>query len=301
MYSLTSLTLFTAPKPFTDPHIATIQRNAIRSWLNLGAEVQVLLVGAEPGMEEAAAALGVQHLPDVRRNRWGTPLVSSIFDLARKNSEAPLLAYLNADIIVVPEFVKAVHQVSSQRKEFLIIGRRWDLEVRRELDFSDGWPDRLRAEVLARGRMHAPAGSDYFVFPRHLYTDMPDFAIGRAGWDNWAIFKARQSGWDVIDATPSLLVIHQDHDYSHLPGGRAHYDLEESQLNAAMAGGSASMYTVLDTNKVLLADKIRSPAPSLPRLLRRAELLLMDGERQGLRYFLFRRVKRLRRRITGTL
>ena len=31
------LTLFTAPKPFTNPHIALIQRNAIRSWMALGA------------------------------------------------------------------------------------------------------------------------------------------------------------------------------------------------------------------------------------------------------------------------
>jgi hypothetical protein len=295
------LTIFTAPKPFTDPHIATIQRNAIRSWVNLGEEVQVLLIGAEEGVPEAAAGLGVKHLPGVRCNQWGTPLVSSIFDLARQNSDARLLAYLNADIMIMPDFVEAVHQVASQTKEFLIVGRRWDLEVCRELDFANGWPQHLRAEVEARGRLHAPAGSDYFVFPRQLYTDMPDFAIGRAGWDNWAIFKARQSGWDVIDATPSLVVIHQDHDYSHLPEGRPHYDLEESRLNTALAGGSAQMYTVLDTNKVLLDGKIRSPAPSLARLLRRAEVLLMNGERQGLRYFLFRRVKRLRRRITGTL
>ena len=32
---------------------------------------------------------------------------------------------------------------------------------------------------------------------------MPDFAIGRAGWDNWMIYHARQQGWPVIDGTPS--------------------------------------------------------------------------------------------------
>ncbi len=31
-----ALTLFTAPKPFTNPHIALIQRNAFRSWQALG-------------------------------------------------------------------------------------------------------------------------------------------------------------------------------------------------------------------------------------------------------------------------
>ena len=43
------ITLFTAPKPFTNPHIALIQRNALRSWQALGTEVEVLLIGQEEG------------------------------------------------------------------------------------------------------------------------------------------------------------------------------------------------------------------------------------------------------------
>ncbi|MEJ2353195.1 MAG: glycosyltransferase family A protein [Anaerolineales bacterium] len=272
------LTIFTAPKPFTNPHIAIIQRNAIQSWIRLGSDVEVFLVGEESGAAEVAAEFGVRYLPDVRRNQWGTPLVSSIFDLARQASQAPVLAYLNADIMVMPDFLKAARQVASQADKFLVIGRRWDLDVRQELDFSRDWVRRIRDEVKARGRLHGLAGSDYFIFPRPLLADMPDFAVGRAGWDNWVIYKAWSSGWIVIDATSSVMAIHQDHDYSHLP----------------------EMYTVLDTNKVLINGQIRNPGISLPRLLRRAEVMLMDGKRQGLRWFLLRRVRRLRRRVTGT-
>ena len=70
------LTIFTAPKPFTNPHIATIQRNAIRSWLAL-PEVEVVLIGEEAGMAEVAVELGVRHIPDVKRNASGTPLMRS--------------------------------------------------------------------------------------------------------------------------------------------------------------------------------------------------------------------------------
>lgn len=298
---MTFLTVFTAPKPFTNPHIATIQRNAIQSWTHLGSDVEVFMVGKESGAAEVAAELGARYLPDVSRNQWDTPLVSSIFDLARQASQAPVLAYLNADIMVMPDFLEAARQVASQTEKFLIVGRRWDLDVRQELDFSPDWATCLRDEVKARGQLHGLAGSDYFIFPRPLLVDMPDFAVGRAGWDNWVIYKACHSGWMVIDATSSLMVIHQDHDYSHLPGGKAHYDLEESQLNAALGGGRSKMYTVLDTNKVLINGQIRNPSISLARLLRRAEVMLMDGKRQGLRWFLLRRVRRLRRRVTGTL
>ena len=43
------LTLFTTPKPFKDPHIITIQRNALRSWQALGDEVEVLVIGNDEG------------------------------------------------------------------------------------------------------------------------------------------------------------------------------------------------------------------------------------------------------------
>ena len=37
------LTIFSAPKKFTDPHIDIIQRNAIQSWQHLGPDVEVIL------------------------------------------------------------------------------------------------------------------------------------------------------------------------------------------------------------------------------------------------------------------
>jgi len=114
------LTIFTAPKPFTDPHIRLIQRNAILSWQHLGEAVQVLLVGDEPGMAEFACEMGIQQLAKVSRNDKGTPLVSSIFDLARQYSSAPLLAYVNADIVLIPEFVRCARQVHKQVQDFLV-------------------------------------------------------------------------------------------------------------------------------------------------------------------------------------
>ena len=297
------ITIFTAPKAFKDAHVATIQRNAIQSWSHLDPEVEVLLVGDEPGMAEVAAEYGLCRLPGVACSQGGTPLVSSIFTLARQASQAPLLAYLNADILLLPDFVEAARQVSRLAKSFLIVGQRWDLDVRSLLDFSPGWDGRLRSDVESRGKLHMPAGSDYFLFPRDLFTELPDFTIGRAGWDNWMIFHARQRGWPVIDATPSIMVIHQDHDYSHLPGGRPHYEHPESKVNQALAGGSANLYMVLDSDKQLVDGQVRRPRLTLLRLLRLAEVGLTPpgSQRRGLRWKLARPFRRLRRRITGSL
>jgi hypothetical protein len=299
---MATLTIFTAPKPFTNPHIATIQRNAIRCWTQLDPQVEVLLVGDEPGMAQVAAELGVRQLPQVARNPQGTPLVNSIFALARAFSTASVLAYLNADILVFPDFVATASQVAALSQKFLLVGQRWDLDVTQDLDFGAGWDQRLRHDLQARGRLHAPAGSDFFVFPCDLFLEMPDFAIGRAGWDNWMIYRARQQGWPVIDATPSLKIIHQSHDYSHLPGGKPHYDLEESEHNLALAGGQMHMYNVLDTDRQLRDGRILAPRPSLLRFLRLAEMKLApaDGSRRGPRWALARRFRRWRRALTGS-
>src|SRR5512147_2479885 len=99
------ITLFSAPKPFTDPHIAMIQRNAIQSWTLL-PDVEVILLGEETGLAEVAKELGVKHIPNVARNESGAPLISSMFQLARENSSSDLLCIINADMLLMEDFVK---------------------------------------------------------------------------------------------------------------------------------------------------------------------------------------------------
>ena len=266
------ITIFTAPKAFTNPHIALIQCNAIQSWLHLGEQVQVLLVGEEDGLAETAKELGVQQLPGVKRNDQGTPLVSSMFDLARQYSDSPYLACINADVMLLPDFIEVTRQAATQAKEFLVVGQRWDLDVRRELDFTPGWDERLRHELQERGRLHPPSGSDYFVFPRLCFLDMPHFAIGRAGWDNWMFFHARQKGWPVINATQVLPVIHQDHDYSHLPDGQPHYRLPETSQNIRLAGGRRTIFTLLDSDYALSEGNLQKIPLKGKKLLREIEI-----------------------------
>src|ERR1043166_2524075 len=103
------ITLFSAPKPFINPHIAMIQRNAIKSWTLL-PEVEVILLGGETGLAEAATELGVKHIANVARNESGTPLISSMLQLARENSQSDLLCIINADILLMPDFVEAAKQ-----------------------------------------------------------------------------------------------------------------------------------------------------------------------------------------------
>ncbi len=242
------LTIFTAPKPFTNPHITTIQRNAIKSWVSLGDEVRVILMGDEAGMAEEAARLGIEHMPDVERSESGTPFIPSMFELARLRTASPFLACLNADVMMLPDMLTTTLQIAKQFDKFLVVGQRWDADVREELEFGADWDAMLLALINERGRPHRAVGSDYFIFPRDCFTNVPKFAIGRSGWDNWMIYHTRRTGWPAIDATGAITVIHQDHDYSHLPNNEPPYRLPETLRNIRLAGGRRTIFLLVDTD-----------------------------------------------------
>jgi len=271
------ITLFSASKPFTDPHIAMIQRNAIKSWTLL-PDVEVILLGEETGLAEAARELDVKHIPHVARNANGTPLISSMVQLARdagQRSNSDFLCIINSDIILMPDFVEAAKQAVKLKDKFVLLSQRWDLDLIQPIEFTKGWETRLREQVKTNGQLHKPAGSDFFLVPRSSYLDIPDFAIGRAGWDNWMIYKARKEKWPVIDCTPSVMIVHQNHDYSHLPGGKPHYEHPDTNENIRLAGGEAAVrYTILDSTHRLVGGKLARPKMSYLRFMRGVELFL---------------------------
>jgi len=277
------ITLFSAPKPFTDPHIAMIQYNAIQSWTLL-SDVEVILLGEETGLAEAARELGVKHIPDVARNDSGTPLISSMFQFARdasQRSNSELLCIINADMILMPDFIEAAKQVLSTSRfkrdlqNFVMLSQRWDMDITQPIEFTEGWERQLVSTVRTQGQLHRPAGSDFFLFPRSCYQDIPNFVIGRAGWDNWMIYKARKEKWPVIDCTPSVMIVHQNHDYAHLPGGKSHHEHPDTNENIRLAGGQAAIrYTILDSTHQLVGGKLARPKLSYLRFMRGVELFL---------------------------
>jgi hypothetical protein len=268
------ITLFSAPKPFTDPHIAIIQRNAIKSWILL-PDVEVIILGEETGLAEASKELGVKHIPNVALNESGTPLISSMFQIARENSNSALLCIINADMILIPDFVEAAKQVVKLKDKFVLLSQRWDLDITEPIEFTEGWQNRLSSIVHRQGSLHRPSGSDFFLFPKTCYTDIPNFTIGRAGWDNWMIYKARKEGWAVIDCTASIMIVHQNHDYLHLPDGKPHYEHPETDENIRLAGGQANIrYTILDSTHQLINGKLSRPKMTSAHLMRNLELFL---------------------------
>ncbi len=248
------LTLFAIPKAFKG-HTEIIQRNAIRSWTLLRPAPAIILLGDEQKTSETAIEFGLTHIPHIARNEFGTPLLNDIFLKAGMSAAAGNLCYINSDIILMDDFMETVTRLKT-RKSFLMVGRRWNLEVSNLLEFQSGWQEDLRKQISERGEPETPDGIDYFLFPRGTWEKIPPFAIGRTMWDNWLIFEARRRGLCVIDATESVRIVHQKHDYAHVPTGDA-WKGPESIRNVELAGGYERAFTVEDATHRVISGGVR--------------------------------------------
>jgi len=241
------LTLFAMPKPFRG-HIAVIQCNAIGSWARLHPSCEIVLFGDEDGTRKVAKEFGIRHVPEIARNEFGTPLVSDLFERAQRLATHELLCYVNNDIILMDGFKRAVDRVSHWRESFLMAGQSWNMEISERVDFDQPeWEKRFTDLVRQKGKSRGPSYIDYFVFPRGFYNQLPPFALGRAGFDNWLIWKARAQKAAVVDASRVVIAVHQDHEYSHVPYGRKwSYRGPEARRNLELAGGTKHYYRIHD-------------------------------------------------------
>ena len=92
------------------------------------------------------------------------------------------------------------------------------------------------------------------------------------------IYKARKEKWPVIDCTPSVMIVHQNHDYSHLPGGKPHYEHPDTNENIRLAGGAGrTSVTRFWIQRINLSDgKLARPKMSSLRFMRGVELFLRE-------------------------
>ncbi len=253
------LTLFTIPKPFTG-HIGLIQRNALASWRRLGPDVDIILLGADDGVAEAAQEFGARHEPSLPANEYGTPLISAAFALAQRLSDRPYLMYSNADMLYDASLLTSLRRVSAL-PAFLLSGQRWDHDIQVDLTAADGpaW-EYLFAQRSIRGQLRGPAAMDFFIFPRLHEFGMPPFAVGRVGWDSWLVWKCRRDRVPVIDATTDIAALHQNHSYSSLARGCQHQKGPERTLNIRLAGGLANMLTLREASHELQAGRLAVPS-----------------------------------------
>jgi hypothetical protein len=173
------------------------------------------LFGDDEGAAEVCAELGLRHEPQVTRHESGAKFLDSIFNRAREIATNEYLCFSNCDIVLTDDFRVAFAKALAWRKTFLLVARRWDLDVTHSIDFSDLPSVRnLRALAVEGGLQQDENWIDFFLFRKEQYIGMPPLIVGHCYWDNWMIWRALSDGVDVLDASDFVVPIHQNHGYN---------------------------------------------------------------------------------------
>ncbi len=235
------ITFFTSPRAFTG-EFDGLQRAAIASWQGAVPNPQIIVIGDPPGSRQAVHDLGIIHCMDVKRNKWGTPRVDSLFALGERYATQPWLCEISADIVLGAELRNVLAVLEDVERPF-VIGQRWDIE-----------PGAAPESAV----LHPTCNIDYFLYRDTLMVDdIPPFGVGKTIYANWLVWAAMHR-WDmtVIDATQALTAIHINHAYIEYGGKQAMMESEESNLNHTMAyaTGMPRPYAIDDAPWVLEAN-----------------------------------------------
>jgi hypothetical protein len=265
------LTIFAIPKPFKG-HNGIIQRNALRSWTMLQPACELILCGDDPGVKEAAMEFGVSHLPDIAKNEFGTPLLNSAFEKVVKIARFPILCYVNADNILLNDLMEAIKRIPF--RPFMAVGQRTNVTITKSWDFGNtSCRSQLVEFATKNGELFSVLAIDYFIFtPNGHLEKLPPFTVGRPLWDSWFIYHARELHVPIIDITRVCRVIHQNHDYLHVPQGKNNSWLgPEADHNYVLyidSVGVGHSCTINDATHIL-TRKFLLPSLSLRYLLAR--------------------------------
>ena len=213
------ITLFTTFKDI--PSRRTVNTNTLRYWAKLRPQVQPVLY-VEPGssdyLTELAKAEGwlVYNAP---RLRHGYPLLKDMFLHATYNvtPHTFFVGYANSDILFTRDlmetlvFLTKINGGFLKEKGLLMSGRRI-ITLVEDIKFEENGK---YIDYSVMGNLEtvydADVAIDYFITTRNGYPwkVVPDFVIGKPGYDNWLLQKAVE--WDLFSLDTSLTVsaLHQ--------------------------------------------------------------------------------------------
>lgn len=265
------LTLLTSAKSLSGV-CGKIPRTAFENWRRSCPNAEIVFFGGDKGGDAFCKELGIKRVAVVKATEMGVPLFTSVVDWARTNAQYELQVYLNADILLPPDFCDYVKKAPSSA--FLMVGQRVDL-IKGVLFSPDGFYEQLR-HVLQAGQaeVHRPSGMDFFVFRRGQWQGLKPLIVGRGGYDSALVTYCLRRGIPVIDASFAFPVVHQWHDYSHVQEGKrqSHYGIE-AQFNFETHGLRDFSPNCIDA-ELIMTGKGNIITNHRRSLLRRMELEL---------------------------
>ncbi|KAK2145512.1 hypothetical protein LSH36_677g04014 [Paralvinella palmiformis] len=142
------------------------------------------------------------------------PILNDMFRQTLRQSKTPFVGFANADILfdetIIQTLQYLIRVIDVDNWTILITGKRRNINITQSDVGSGG--NLTRISFLARETdfFHGKA-QDYFIISRRglPWEEIPDFVIGRNGYDNWLLVMAQKWNAIAIDGSLTIGALHQ--------------------------------------------------------------------------------------------
>ena len=215
-----------------------IYENTLRLWPNLKPAVLPVLIVTNLSAEWQKKAKDYGWEMFESKHTFGSlPVIRHMWLDMIDKYQGTFYGYANADVLFDESLVLTLQMLLDKniiKKDPFVIGRRTNYKLGPNEHFYD-FKDLRYAMSKSSAKLFIKDAQDYFITTRNGYPwrDIPDFVIGRIGYDNWLVKHALMHYYYVVDATSTVTCLHQS-DSSGNFAGFQHTFLQD--LNKQLAG-----------------------------------------------------------------
>ncbi|KAK8792010.1 hypothetical protein WA158_005387 [Blastocystis sp. Blastoise] len=214
------LTIFTTVMPADDDPLRKLaQENSLRLLSKLN-DTNVIVFTEYKYWIQFSKSLNLEVVQKIKKNSFGTPFLKGMYQDAFDLFESYFYGYVNADILFDNMLISSLYAVRNDielhkiKPKVLIVGQRTN--VQHTLDATDIYtvsldPITFVTSMLLRGHRYWDSAIDYQIVTRATLSlsDIPDFVIGRSGYDIWLIqYAYLRKDIVLIDATNTVHCAH---------------------------------------------------------------------------------------------
>ena len=203
------LTLFSSWPVESNKH--TVWRRTLENWAQLKPLVRPVFFSTSGHQADYVCRFGWDFLPVRKTASSNIPVLKVMFMDAICRFNSMFYGYANGDILFDDSLIVSLRTIKEAgldlRTPVFITGIRTNVA---NLTVDETSIRNLFHVAQKKGHLFIPLSQDYFItdssFP---WADIPNVVIGRRGYDNWLLLYARQLNLITIDATETVLAVHQ--------------------------------------------------------------------------------------------
>lgn len=199
-----------------------IQHSALYSWN--ANDIRVVAPLNEVGLKEKCSGYsnlilieGVQRARELGFSNQ-CPIVKDLIAKSLPLLDTTIIAFINSDVIITENFVEKIQKIINKYGyDVYMVGSRRDIQLNYYVNTPETYK---KVQEEKREDYDNSTSSDIFITSKFLWRkiiyDMPDFILGRYGWDNWLHMYAEINNLKKFNCSDALPILHCKHDHMHI-------------------------------------------------------------------------------------